>query len=154
MTSEISKMSGFTWTVKYLNEFNEPYYSTSDHDKCRHLDINEWETCSKEKALSIARDLLDVPEAELTFDAVKRDFDGMDVSEKKLLQIQDYYNGRYALFNTMKSDLSSFDADACTTLHTFHYDIPEKYNTFNMMPENDGDYKQISGYIEMTFKRS
>lgn len=79
--------TGATWTVKYLNEFNEPYYSTADDEKCRHLDVNEWETSSKDKALSIARDLLDVPEAELTLDMIKADFSDLGVEESKLVQI-------------------------------------------------------------------
>lgn len=149
---EESRNNGI-WTVKYLNEFNEPYYYTGDNSVCRHLDVDEWETSSMENALSIARDMLDVPEAKLTFEAVKKNFGGIDIAESQLVKIQDYYNGRYALFETVKDDIARFNADECSTLHTFHYDIPENYNSFDIRPDENDNVHQISGYIELTFKK-
>lgn len=142
-----------TWTVKYLNEFNEPYYYTGDTNVCRHLDVDEWETSSTENALSIARDMLDVPEAKMTLEAVEKNFGDIDIAESKLVKIQDYYNGRYALFETVKDDIARFNADECSSLHTFHYDIPESYNSFDIRPDDNDNVHQISGYIELTFKK-
>lgn len=89
------------------------------------------------------KDLLDVPVAELTLDEVRADFEDPKMGalpEEKLVAIQDYYNGRLALWRQFVKDISGLDPNAESTLK---YDIPEKYNTFWVYGDDDGKHNQV-----------
>lgn len=135
-----------TYKVTYLVEQNEQYpfgSELSDTSKCKHCETSQYEVEGQEGCLRIVRDVLDVPLAELTLDEIKKDFQGCsdDIGENKLVAIQNYYNGRFALWNQIQSDISTTLAASSP----LRYDIPEKYNTFTM----SDDSKQVQSFIEI-----
>lgn len=142
-----------TWTVKYLNEFVEPYYSSEDKDGCRHLNTEEWEMKTAQKALQVAKDFMDVPVAELSIEQIRKDFEAPDnpLSESKLVAIQNYYNGRLALWNTISKDIEEFSKSESKSDKTFKYDIPAKYNSFVVYDDGE-NFEQTRAYIEIAFK--
>lgn len=100
------------------------------------------------------RDILDVPEAELTIDAIRKDFESPEkpLPEEKLVAIQNYYNGRLGIWNTAKKEIEEF-TKSLNEDKIFHYEIPEDYNQFYVYDdENEARSKQIQGYVEVSFK--
>ena len=76
---------------------------------------------------------MDVPEAELTFEEVKKDWSDhkYPISDEKLKEIQAYYNGRLDIYNKVLLDLAAvesygIDGDSIE----LRYDIPHKFNEF------------------------
>lgn len=143
-------MKKVTWTIKYVNEFVEPYYSTKDNTRNRHLNSEEWEVSNSDLAIQVLRDFLDAPNEELTVEQIKEDFKQPDVEESKYVQIKNYYNGRLALFKQAEVDILSFRDSEGADEKTFRYDIPPEYNSFAMHDSDECEQKQA--YIEVVFK--
>lgn len=152
-------MNNQKWTIKYVNEFNEPYYNINDNNNHRHLNIEEWQMETPDEVIQVAKDFLDVPEGKLSLEQIKKDFgtNQLDVDESKYVQIQNYYNGRLALFDHLKDEVLTFkdlinlkDADI-TNYKVFHYSIPVEYNSFYMTDEEKSE--QTQGYIEIVFNQ-
>ena len=141
------------WIVKQLSEFIEPYYSFQDNDACRHLNAEEWEVKNAAKALQVAKDLLDVPTAELSIEEIRKDFEAPDrpLPESTLVGIQNYYNGRLALWNSISKDIEEFAKLESKSDKLFHYDIPAKYNSFAVYDDSQ-KVEQKQAYIEIVYK--
>lgn len=94
------------------------------HNLTESYEIDTLDACKR-----IIRDFMDVPIAELTLSQVKDDFTLNDysISEEKAVQIQNYYNGRLALYNVILNDV-----DNQSEWQLLKYDIPAKYATFNV----------------------
>lgn len=148
-------MSKQTWTIKYLSEFVEPYYNSADKQGCRHQNSEEWDVSTAQQALQVTKDFLDVPVAELSIEEIRKDFEepSMPLPEKTLVAIQNYYNGRLALWNTISRDIEEFVKHGSSESKTFKYDIPAEYNSFEVY--SDGTtVTQNMAYIEINFKNS
>ena len=141
------------WTVKQLSEFVEPYYSSQDNDACRHLNVEEWEVKNAAKVLQVAKDLLDVPAAELSIEEIRKDFEAPEhqLPESTLVGIQNYYNGRLALWNSINKDIEEFAKLESRPDKVFHYDIPAEYNSFAVYVDSR-KVEQKQAYIEIAYK--
>lgn len=137
------------YKVTLYNKWNVPYhYDKKDLKMVESEDMYSYATTDEELCKEIIKDYLDVPLAELTLEQVKKDFSLADlqISEERAVQIQNYYNGRFALHQTIVKDFC--DAAAAGKPITLHYDIPEKYNQFQV-DDTEFNESQICAYLEV-----
>jgi len=139
------------YCIKYYNRWQRPYFYTESKDICESENFDSYTTTSLELCKQIIKDFLDAPIAELSLEAIHKDFDhGNDIlSESQAICIQTYYNGRLAMLNAILDDLEGIEENKI-----LHYDIPEQYNRFTRY-ENDEDEKlskQLEAYIEIEVK--
>ena len=137
------------YKVTLYNKWNVPYhYDKKDLKMVESEDIYSYATTDEELCKEIIKDYLDVPLAELTLEQVKKDFSRTDlqISEERAVQIQNYYNGRFAMHQTIVRDFC--DAVAAGKPTTLHYDIPEKYNQFQV-DDTEFHESQICAYLEV-----
>ena len=136
-------------TIKLHNDWDRPYFYTGESPICRHVETDSWTTDDRELAMKIVRDQLDVPEAEMTLDQVKADFaDGSrQIEESKFVAIQNYYNGRLALYNRIMDEIETAGPGTSS-----RYDIPYEYNHFEIEDEEGAAKEtQREAYIEISF---
>ena len=138
------------YTITLFNKFKHPYYYSKDDELCIQTDMQQYETTSKKTALQIVKDFLDVPEAKMTLDEVRKQFESPsfgEISESRLVAIQNYYNGRLALFEYVKTYLE----DEKTLQNVKRFDIPYEYNHFMVYSEDSEEDKeeQLDAYIEI-----
>jgi len=138
-------------SIKLHNDRNTPYYYSGDSKVCRHVENEEWTTDDRELAVKIIRDMMDVPESELTLEQVRADFSDRtcDVSEEQLVSIQNYYNGRFAMYNRILDEIEN-----CCENRISRYDIPYEYNHFSTGDDagESASETQNEAYVELTFK--
>ena len=137
------------YKVTLYNKWNVPYhYDKKDLKMVESEDMSSYATADEELCKEIIKDFLDVPLAELTLEQVKKDFSRTDfqISEERAVQIQNDYNGRFALHQTIVKDFC--DAVAVGKPTTLHYDIPEKYNQFQV-DDTEFHESQICAYLEV-----
>jgi len=136
------------YTITLHNTWKRPYfYSDSINESCVNTEISEYETTNLDLCKTIVKDFLDVPESELTLEEIRKQFEDPRygiLPEKKLTSIQDYYNGRLAMYNSIMKDLNLLEDGKEDVLL---YDIPYKYNHFTV--EDDDNEKQIAAYIKV-----
>jgi hypothetical protein len=133
------------YTITLYNKFNRPYIYNDSSTTCISIDSTSYETTDLKLCKTIIKDFLDVPEAELSLDEVKKQFDDprYNISEEKLVAIQNYYNGRLALFKTIMFEIDDLNNGIYT------YDIPYEYNHFVIEDDEEYKEKQINAYIEL-----
>lgn len=138
------------YEVKYVCEVKEhPHCGQDNQDQwCNHIETTQYQSSNLSTCLSLAKDILDVPFAELTLQQVQKDFSSTSSDqpedEKKMIAIRDFYNGRLALWNRIQSDVNE---QSIQKQKSFKYDIPEKYNSF--CTDEDRESNQIQSYIEV-----
>ena len=136
------------YTVKYQNCFIEPYWGSSENKICKHLSIDQYQFGDKETLMKSLKDILDVPDSELTDDEVRIQFSRVnsDLSNEKLVQIKDYYNGRLSIFNKIKDKLDSiiFKKEFPSVIHE---EILEKHNSFSI--DDNENIKQEESFLEV-----
>lgn len=100
----------------------------------------------------IIADFMDAPLTEMSLEQIKKDFECPEfgeISEQRLVNIQNYYNGRLALLNQIKSDLQQFEQNANGKFKKT-YEILEHYNSFNVYCDEDEIHdKQIEAWISI-----
>ena len=137
--------------IEYKNNFVEPYYPIPDIGKCTHNNSEEFvfeDNTSKENIAQVVANILDIPLAELSLADVKKEFSSTQypISEEKAVQIMNYYNGRLALYTTIKRDI---DDDLDNKTFNKRYDIPFAYNYFSCI-DDENDTKQLESCISIT----
>ena len=70
---------------------------------------------------------MDVPIAELSLEQVKKEFGKSEygLSEEQVIKIQNYYNGRLALYNVIMKELSDQ-----SSWQLLKHEIPAEYASF------------------------
>jgi hypothetical protein len=143
------------YTVTLFNKFRRPYIYGKKDTKCINTDYSSYETEDRSLFKQMIKDLLDVPIAELSLEEIKEQFSShpydRDISEEKLVAIQNFYNGRFALCRTIMETLDShnFKYDEVLKLQ---YDIPYEYNHFVVEDNDEFDEEQIEAYISLEIK--
>ena len=136
------------YTITYHNDFTSPYMYNKPETTCQQINNDVYKTDQSELAEKILADILDAPTAELTLEQIKDDFSSprYPITEEKAVQIQNYYNGRLALSQTILQDLKDHSP------RTLHYDIPQKYNSFTV--EDEDELTQNEAYIEIVIENA
>lgn len=152
------------YVITYHNKWKRPYYYSEDNRICTSTETFSYETDDKDLALRIAKDFLDVPEAEMTLDEVRKEFEDHkigEIPEEKLVAIQNYYNGRLAMYEHvkmmfasepwLKSNSDDADSDGQSPDYTKWFDIPYKYNHFMVYDDNGDESKeeQLEAYLKV-----
>ena len=135
------------YRIKVVNDWDSPYYvKDGSSEICRSVDTQEYETGSEELAKTIIRDVLDAPEAELTLEAVKKDFcsNGVEVEAKRLEGIRNYYNGRLAILKGIEADMA-----AAGPKWSKRYEIPYECNHFEVTEDPSPGERQHDAYVEI-----
>ena len=162
--TERNKTMDIKYVITYYNKWKRPYYYSEDDRICVNTESSQYETTDKDLALRIAKDFLDVPEAEMTLDEVRKEFEDHrcgEIPEEKLVAIQNYYNGRLALYEHVKTMFASEpwlkpsagDApqDGQTPDYTRWFDIPYEYNHFMVYDDGGNESKevQLEAYLKV-----
>ena len=136
------------YTVKYQNCFIEPYWGSSENKICKHLSLDQYQFGDKETLMKSLKDILDVPDSELTDDEVRIQFSRVnsDLSNEKLVQIKDYYNGRLSIFNKIKDKLDSIILKK-EFPSVIREEILEKHNSFSI--DDNENIKQEESFLEV-----
>lgn len=141
------------YTITLHNKWNRPYfYVDNDDRKCVNVEHSSYETTDKELAKHIVKDFLDVPETEMTLEEIRKQFEDPRyciLTEEKLVSIQNYYNGRLGMYNTIIEVLSNLKDDV---EFSERYDIPYEYNHFTVEDELENE-EQIEAYIELKVEK-
>lgn len=139
----------YKYTVKLYNDFTAPYFFAEDREQCNHISFEQYTFSTIDMCRQCVKDFLDVPEAELTFEEVKKDWSDhkYPISDEKLKEIQAYYNGRLDIYNKVLLDLAAvesygIDGDSIE----LRYDIPHKFNEF-VTDENEKLSIQNEAYL-------
>jgi len=162
MMTERNKTMDIKYVITYYNKWKRPYYYSEDSRICTSTETLSYETDDKELAIVIAKDFLDVPEAEMSLDQVRQEFEDTKfgtIPEEKLVAIQNYYNGRLAVYEHVKMMFESEPWQAAykplndnqVPLYTKQFDIPYKYNHF-MVYDDGGDEskeEQLEAYLKV-----
>lgn len=160
--TERNKTMDIKYVITYYNKWKRPYYYSEDDRICVSTESSQYETTDKDLALHIAKDFLDVPEAEMTLDEVRKEFEDHrigEIPEEKLVAIQNYYNGRLAMYEHVKMMFESEpwmevpepQSKEQVPLYTKQFDIPYKYNHF-MVYDDSGDEskeEQLEAYLKV-----
>ena len=116
------------YIVTYSTSQSIPYYWKQDTScKAKHSNSESYEVEDLDACKAIVKDLMDIPIAELSLDAVKKEFapyNGM-LSEEQAIKIQNYYNGRLALYNVIMKELSDQ-----SSWQLIKHEIPVEYASF------------------------
>lgn len=150
------------YVITYYNKWKRPYYFSNDNRMCINTEMSTYETADKDLAIIISKDFLDVPSAEMTLDQVRKEFEDErfgPIPEEKLVAIQNYYNGRLALYEHVKQMFETEPWHAAyeplnneqVPLYTKQFDIPYEYNHF-MVYDDGGDEskeEQLAAYLKV-----
>lgn len=150
------------YVITYHNKWKRPYYFSNDNRMCINTETSTYETADKDLAIIISKDFLDVPSAEMTLDQVRKEFEDErfgPIPEEKLVAIQNYYNGRLALYEHVKQMFETEPWHAAyeplnneqVPLYTKQFDIPYEYNHF-MVYDDGGDEskeEQLAAYLKV-----
>lgn len=155
-------MNNIKYVITYYNKWKRSYYYAKDDRMCINTESSQYETDDKELALQIAKDFLDIPEARLSLDEIRKEFEDARVGalpEEKLVAIQNYYNGRLAMYEHVKAMFesepwsTSIPAEDIqqTPLYSKRFDIPYEYNYFSTYAEDGEENKetQIDAYLNI-----
>jgi len=144
----VKKDTKMNISIRLHNDRNTPYYYSGDSKTCRHVENEEWITDDRDMAVKIVRDMLDVPESELTLEQVKEDFSDRtcNASEEQIVAIRNYYNGRFAMYNRILDEIEN-----CCENKTSRYDIPYEYNHFVVDADEPARETQNEAYVELKF---
>ena len=144
-----------TYKVTLYNKWRERYFMADECDEskkpmCRHISNDSYEVNTKEWCKEVLKDFLDAPVTELTLEEVKKQFEEPSIGpieEKRLIAIQEYYNGRLALQNKIFEMLDKIDDRP----GIYRYDIPFRCNYFACYADDsDEDHThQEQAYIEI-----
>lgn len=151
-----------TYIITYENKFDEDYVGNNKVGyRCDHRTLDEYVVKSLDQCKDVLRNILDVPEKELTDQEIKDDFGSIQypIDDAKLATIKEYYNGRLALHNKAVEAVESYTSyfedikngvkDGANDV-ALVYDIPEKYNSFIVADDFDAGFKQL--YATLTIK--
>lgn len=137
------------YTVTLLNKFKRPYIYGKLDTTCINTDYVSYETEDLNMLKEIIKDLLDIPISELSLDEIKKQFSSpsyANISEEKLISIQNYYNGRFALYKTIMNDIDD-------NIYIHHkYNIPYEYNHFVVEDDDKFNEEQIEAFIEIALE--
>lgn len=118
--------------MKYIVTYNTiekaPYfYKQKTSCKAKHSNSESYEVENLDACKAVVKDLMDVPIAELSLKQVKKEFGPTEcnISEEQAIKIQNYYNGRLALYNIIMKEL-----DDKSSWQLLKYDIPNEYANF------------------------
>ena len=142
------------YTITLKSKWNRPYFYSGDNKKCINTEYSSYQTDDIEQCRQIVHDLLDVPEAEMSLEEVKYQFEDPQydiLSEEKLVSIQSYYNGRLGLYHTLMRELN--DLDNTQDKQEFKHDIPYKYNHFIVEDDEVENEEQLEAYIEVIVEK-
>lgn len=145
------------YTVTLFNKFRRPYFYEKKDTTCINVEQSSYETEDMSLFKQMIKDLLDVPIAELSLEEVKEQFSSppynRDISEEKLVAIQNYYNGRFALCRTIMDDIDNEsslpDGHESTKLK---YNIPYEYNHFVVEDDDEYNEEQIEAYMMLEIR--
>lgn len=144
------------YIITLYNKWKRPYFYVDKSDaKCINTECSIYETDDVELCKTIIKDFLDVPASEMTLDEVRKQFTSLsfpDVPEFKLVCIQNYYNGRLSMYNTIIRDFN----DSVEHENTLTYDIPYEYNYFSIDVEDEYGKSavQLKAYIEIKIEKN
>ena len=116
------------YIVTYSTSQSIPYYWKQDTScKAKHSNLESYEVEDLDACRAIVNDLMDVPVAELSLEQVKKDCGKSEpnLSEEKAIKIQNYYNGRLALYNVIMKEL-----DSQSSWQLLKHEIPAEYASF------------------------
>lgn len=116
------------YIVTYSTSEKIPYYWKQDTScKAKHSNSESYEVEDLEVCKAIVKDLMDIPVAELSLEQVKKEFGKSEynLSEEQAIKIQNYYNGRLALYNVIMKEL-----DSQNSWQLLKYEIPVEYASF------------------------
>lgn len=116
------------YIVTYSTSERIPYYWKQDTScKAKHSNSESYEVEDLEVCKAIVKDLMDIPVAELSLEQVKKEFGKSEynLSEEQAIKIQNYYNGRLALYNVIMKEL-----DSQNSWQLLKYEIPVEYASF------------------------
>ncbi len=139
------------YTITLFNKWKRPYFyaesKSNENSTCIETSYNSYETTDLDLCKQIIKDFLDAPEAELSLDAVRQEFSSprYDISESKLVAIQNFYNGRLGMYNTIIRQIELLESNE---VFCKKYNIPYEYNYFSV--EGDRiEEEQIEAFIEL-----
>lgn len=116
------------YIVTYSTIENVPYfYKQKTSCNAKHSNSESYEVEDLDACKAIVKDLMDVPIAELSLEQVKKEF-GLtecNISEEQAIKIQNYYNGRLALYNVIMKELNDK-----SSWQLLKHDIPAEYASF------------------------
>ena len=116
------------YIVTYSTSESIPYYWKQDTScKAKHSNSESYEVEDLDACRAIVKDLMDVPISELSLEQVKKEFGKSEygLSEEQVIKIQNYYNGRLALYNVIMKELSDQ-----SSWQLLKHDIPAEYASF------------------------
>lgn len=139
------------YTITLFNKWKRPYFYTesklNENSTCIETNYNSYETTDLDLCKQIIKDFLDAPEAELSLDAVRQEFSSpsYDISESKLVAIQNFYNGRLGMYNTIMRQIELLEPNE---VFCKKYNIPYEYNYFSVEGDETKE-EQIEAFIEL-----
>jgi hypothetical protein len=145
------------YTITLFNKWKRPYFYTvkSESNKnstCIDTSYNSYETTDLDVCKQIIKDFLDAPETELSLDAIRQEFSSpnYNISENKLVAIQNFYNGRLGMYNTIMRQIELLEPNEefCKK-----YNIPYKYNYFSVECDETNE-EQIDAFIELRIENN
>ena len=144
------------YTITLFNKWKRPYFysesKSNENSACIETSYNSYETTDLDLCKQIIKDFLDAPEAELSLDAVRQEFSSprYDISESKLVAIQNFYNGRLGMYNTIIRQIELLESNE---VFCKKYNIPYEYNYF--LVEGDRiEEEQIEAFIELRIEHN
>lgn len=144
------------YTITLFNKWKRPYFyaesKSNENLACIETSYNSYETTDLDLCKQIIKDFLDAPEAELSLDAVRQEFSSprYDISESKLVAIQNFYNGRLGMYNTIMRQIELLESNE---VFCKKYNIPYEYNYFSV--EGDRiEEEQIEAFIELRIENN
>lgn len=137
------------YTVKTFNDWTHPYFfNEGDKRLIREKETNEQETDSADLAVAMVKDWLDVPDADITPEDVRREFDSdrRRIDDEYVEQIMNYYNGRRSIFLRFKEDFAGMRSG-----NVLKYQIPYELNHFETEPADEDRYEmQNDSYFQVS----
>ena len=118
------------YIVTYSTSERIPYYWKQDTScKVKHSNSESYEIEDLEACKAIVKDLMDIPVAKLSLEQIKKEFGKSEcnLNEEQAIKIQNYYNGRLALYNIIMKELSDQ-----SSWQLLKYEIPAEYVSFDV----------------------
>ena len=139
-----------TYSITVKNTTLEPYWyvlKDGSNPEIEYTNKQSYKKLNLETALLVLKEIIDVPDSELTLNSVKEEFKSSNssMSDGVAQKIADYYNGRKKIYEDIKDLLESGE---------FEYEkiaIPEELNGFTTQ-ENDEEFKKtqtLESWIEV-----
>ena len=116
------------YIVTYSTSESILYYWKQDTScKVKHSNSESYEVEDLEACKAIVKDLMDIPVAKLSLEQIKKEFGKSEcnLNEEQVIKIQNYYNGRLALYNVIMKELSDQ-----SSWQLLKYEIPAEYASF------------------------